>query len=319
MRTAAGDGTGYLAGGNYELETLAAGGHPPAAGPGPLSKLSVRTVGASVSLIEARSARLRAAGSGPFDGSGRDDVLMLCMHLAGSGTVTQHGRDARLAPGDGVLYEARGPWQLVFPGEIHSLTLQFYREQLPLPDRDITASCARPADAVSPAVRLLAGYVTGLRDLAEALPAQQRDDAARGALDLVTMVARGLGGSVPPGSGSDAVLLRAIRAYARDNAGDASLDVTALARRHHVSVRRLYLLFEASGTTPGAFLRAERLRAAQAMLSDSRQDFRTVVDVARRAGFAELRTFERAFRQVHGVSPGRWRRERQPGRAEIAG
>ena len=58
--------------------------------------------------------------------------------------------------------------------------------------------------------------------------------------------------------------------HVRDHLADPELRVEELARRHYVSVRRAYTLFELIGTTPGAYLRQERLLAARAMLSDPR-------------------------------------------------
>ncbi|MGH3172167.1 MAG: helix-turn-helix domain-containing protein [Trebonia sp.] len=296
-----------------ELEYLAASSYLPVDArvrPGFYSQLSSHAVGADVTLIDTRSARLEATRASTRDSSTRDDMLMFCMHMEGSGTVVQHDRDAQLAPGAGVLYEARDWWRLAIPGEIRCLTLQFSRERLALSGPEITAASARAVDARSPAMRLFTGYVAELRDLNDSLSAEQRGDAAHGALELITMVLRGLDGAVPTGSGSDPVLLRAIRAYVRDHIGDTGLDVAALAQRHHVSVRRLHTLFEGTGTAPGAFLRAERLRAARVMLADPRHDFRSVAEVSRLAGFAELRTFERLFRRAHGLPPGQWRRGR---------
>jgi len=47
---------------------------------------------------------------------------------------------------------------------------------------------------------------------------------------------------------------------------DPQLRVEELARRHRVSVRHVCTLFDRIGTTPGAYLREQRLLTAQAML-----------------------------------------------------
>jgi transcriptional regulator GlxA family with amidase domain len=63
------------------------------------------------------------------------------------------------------------------------------------------------------------------------------------------------------------------------------------------------------GTTPGAYLREQRLIAAQAMLSDPRHGWLRVSDSAAAVGFLDGRTFERAFRRQYGMTPASWRRE----------
>ena len=76
-----------------------------------------------------------------------------------------------------------------------------------------------------------------------------------------------------------------------------------------MSVRQAYTLFERIGTTPGAYLREQRLLAAQAMLSDPRYDRLAISSIAAAVGFLDLSTFERAFRRQYGTTPAGWRRE----------
>ncbi|GAA3056129.1 hypothetical protein GCM10010464_21150 [Pseudonocardia yunnanensis] len=115
--------------------------------------------------------------------------------------------------------------------------------------------------------------------------------------------------SVPSGDGPDDVLLEMMRMHAREHLADPHLRVEELARRHHVSVRYAYSLFARIGTTPGAYLREQRLLAAQTMLSDPRCARLGMPEIAAATGFRNLRTFERAFRRQYGMTPGSWRCE----------
>src|ERR1700754_1263691 len=115
--------------------------------------------------------------------------------------------------------------------------------------------------------------------------------------------------SAPRGNGPDDVLLEMMRMHAREHLADPHLRVEELARRHHVSVRHAYSLFARIGTTPGAYLREQRLLAAQTMLSDPRCARLGMPEIAAATGFRNLRTFERAFRRQYGMTPGSWRCE----------
>ena len=97
--------------------------------------------------------------------------------------------------------------------------------------------------------------------------------------------------------------------HVREHLADPNLQVGELARRHHISVSHVYTVFEQIGTTPAAYLREQRLLAAQAMLSDPRYAWLGTPDIAAAVGFVERRTFERAFRRQYGRTPGSWRRE----------
>jgi AraC-like DNA-binding protein len=239
-----------------------------------------------------------------------DNLMLFSVYMAGQGRVRQHDRCVELAPGTGVLAETRSRYELVTPAGARSLSLRFSRELLPLRTAEITEACARSMDPASPAMQVLSGYLGRLFEVADDLTAPERLDAGHAAIDLLAMTLRDATPSVPGGTGSDDVLLEMMRMHVRKHLADPDLRVEELARRHHVSVRHAYTLFERIGTTPGAYLRQQRLVAAQAMLSDPRHGGRRMSDIAAAVGFHELRTFERAFLRQYRMTPGSWRREK---------
>jgi AraC-like DNA-binding protein len=240
----------------------------------------------------------------------RDDLMLFCVHLAGRGHVHQHDRVAELPAGSGVLFEARSPWQIASTTEMRCLTLRFSRELLPLRTGEITEACARIMDPAGPAMQMLSGFLDRLFEVADDLAAPQRLDAGRAAVDLLAMALRDVTPSVPGGDGPEEVMLDRMRMHVREHLGDPHLRVEELARRHHLSVSRVYTLFERIGTTPGAYLRERRLLAARAMLSDPSYARFAISRIAAAVGFRDLTTFERAFRRQHGATPASWRRER---------
>jgi AraC-like DNA-binding protein len=95
-----------------------------------------------------------------------------------------------------------------------------------------------------------------------------------------------------------------MRWHVREHMADPHLQEEEIARRHHVSISHVYTLFERIGTTPAAYLREQRLLAAQVMLSDPRHARLPRSDIAAATGFLDRRTFERAFRRQYGMTPG---------------
>jgi len=240
-----------------------------------------------------------------------DNLMVFCVpQMVGRGHMRQRGRFAELAAGTGILSETRSPWKWVSPTDSGTLTLRFSRELLPLRTAEITEACARNVDPAAPAMQMLSGYLGRLFEVADDLTAPQRLDAGRAAVDLLAMTLRDVIPSVPGGYGPELVLLEVMQTHVRDHLADPHLRVEELARRHHVSVRHAYDLFARIGTTPGAYLREQRLLAAQAMLSDPRRDRMRMSDIAAAVGILDRTTFERAFRRQYGVTPGGWRRER---------
>jgi AraC-like DNA-binding protein len=273
-------------------------------------RIALQEMGGSVTLSRAhsrgahrmlRTERMTVKTSGP-------DALLFIIHMAGATSVHQRDRFADLIIGSGVLVESRNPWEIRNPGETACLMLSFSRELLPLRSADITEGCARGLDPVAPGMQMLSNYLQQLSTVADRLTEEQRLDAGQAAIGLLAMALRDVAPSVPLGDGPGGVLLKMMLKYLRDHLADSQLIVEELARRHHVSVRHTYTLFERIGTTPATYLREQRLLAAQAMLSDRRYDRLSVSDIAAAAGFAGRRTFELAFRRKYSMTPGRWRR-----------
>ena len=239
-----------------------------------------------------------------------DNLMLFCVQqMASRGHMCQHDRFAELGAGRGVLAEARSRYERVSSTEALCLNLQFPRELLPLRTAEITEACARSVDPAAPAMQVLSGYLNRLFEVADDLTEPQRLDAGRAAIDLLAMVLRDVTPSVPGGDGPDDVLLEMMRKHVREHLADPHLRVAELARRHHVSVRQLYTLFERIGTTPGAYVREQRLQAARALLSDPRYVRFEMSDVAAAVGIHDLSTFKRAFRRQYGTTPAGWRRE----------
>ncbi len=84
------------------------------------------------------------------------------------------------------------------------------------------------------------------------------------------------------------------------------LGVEALARRAHLSPRTFARRFrDETGTTPHAWVTAQRLRAAEELLESSSL---SVEQIARRVGMANVATLRHQFQRHRGVSPQQYRR-----------
>jgi transcriptional regulator GlxA family with amidase domain len=106
---------------------------------------------------------------------------------------------------------------------------------------------------------------------------------------------------VPPPTGDG---LAGLLDWAADHL-DEDLSVEALAARASMSARTFIRHFAAAtGSTPAAWVREQRVRHAERLLE--RADS-TIASVARRCGFGSVDTLRRQFRRVRGVGPETYR------------
>ena len=107
-----------------------------------------------------------------------------------------------------------------------------------------------------------------------------------------------------------AARLATIRADVLANFSQVRLSAKTIAKRHGVSERYVYLLFEQGGLSFSRVVMEERLKRAMAMLLDPACSAMRISDIALAVGFGDLTTFNRAFRQQYGDTPRVIRRGR---------
>jgi AraC-like DNA-binding protein len=106
----------------------------------------------------------------------------------------------------------------------------------------------------------------------------------------------------------DAQLRERICAYVRDALGDGPVEPADVARRFHISVRKLHQLFEQTDRSFGRTVLAMRVESvARDLDAGSRA---TLTELAATWGFADTSHLHRAFRAPTGRAPGDYRRTR---------
>jgi AraC-like DNA-binding protein len=149
---------------------------------------------------------------------------------------------------------------------------------------------------------VLAAFLRELVTAAGELEPERLAELGWTTIDLLATALRAAAGQDAPVVGRQAVL-RALREYVAAHLNEPELTPALLARSRGVSPRYVAELFAESGTSPAAFIRDERLKAAHRALADPRQVHRTIAAIAARSGFADRTTFTRAFVRRYGVTP----------------
>lgn len=229
----------------------------------------------------------------------RDDVL-LSLQLRGSGTVTQHGRAARLTPGSCALYDAGSPYSLSFPGQMSEIVLQLPRATLAHSSAEFEQLTARilPPSSALRGLFALAGSVTTAAQPHNTATDEAIAEALASLLQASLTLSRAH--DAPP---LEAELLAvALQLHIDEHASQPDFTPEALAASFHISLRYAQKLFAKHlDTGVASYIRQRRLETAADLL----RAHSTVADAARRSGFVDVDSFSRAFKREYGVTPSR--------------
>ncbi|WP_410671434.1 helix-turn-helix domain-containing protein [Amycolatopsis sp. cmx-4-68] len=243
------------------------------------------------------------------------EMFKLGCFVRGGSVVVQDGQCAEYGVGDLKLYDTSRPFGGEFAPDVpvsQLLLLRFPRSLLSLPGkhlRQLSASRIPGAEGVGALCSHFLLHLAG--HLHELGPA----DAARLsnlAVDVLTAAlahALDADGVVPPHTRQRALLAR-IRAFIRQNLGDAGLTPEVIAAAHHISVRYLHSLFHRDGDTVGRWIRLRRLEQCCRELAEPHLSTRPVNAIAARWGFRSAAHFSQVFRATYGMSPSEFRRRR---------
>jgi AraC-like DNA-binding protein len=234
---------------------------------------------------------------------GNDDIVLHVQHT-GRRLVSQLGREARVEPGGGVFTSNAEPSTIMLPGPSQFVCISIPRTVMTTLAPRMEDVLVRPLPANSEVLRLLARYLGVLEDQ-EALQAPELRSAV--ATHIYELCALAAGASrdaaeAAAGRGVRAARLRAVKADIAANLGHADLSATALAQRHAVTARYIHKLFELEGTTLSRFRLGLRLARVHSMLVGGHDEL-TISEIAYRAGFNDLSTFNREFRRHFGATP----------------
>ncbi len=238
----------------------------------------------------------------------------ILFELRGREVIRQDDREARLAPGDFVLWDSERAMEFRVLAPLHKLTLLVPKPRM----QAVLGDAARYAGAVVPG-SVPAGAMAAdvLRRLARGISTIE-DDAAAAVIDPVLgLLAAALMANHPasqPSPGHAESFRRVCHDIER-SLGELTLTPSRLAAAHGVSLRYLHLVFAEQGTSVAGWIRQRRLwHCRRELLQPGRG--RTITEIAFRWGFNDMAHFSRAFKAQYGVAP---RDLRRTGGSDISG
>jgi AraC-like DNA-binding protein len=243
---------------------------------------------------------------------GSPELYRVALTMSGHACLLQGDRVARLRPGEFTIYDFNRPYELAYDSGVQLAVFSVPREELTLPPGLVAGLTAVPVRTDTGTGALAAPL---LRRVALDLDTYRPDSAARLSAVVTTLLSTAIAehagqpAVLPEQSREQALRLR-IHAFIEQNLGQASLVPGTVAAAHYISVRYLYRLFEAQGTTVAAWIRHRRLEHCRADLADPALGGLPVNAVAARWGLPDPAHFSRLFKRAYGLPPAEYRRAR---------
>lgn len=274
--------------------------------PGFIGKMEHVRLDERISVSSARSSGHIADRTARTARQADNDDLHVSLQISSSGVVSQQGNSTPVTPGSVVSYATDAAYHLDYSASgQHQVVIQVSRSSLGIPNRLIDDACRRLLVPTGRSTRTLYAWATSLQGRAVHATASGLEDLAETTRDLAATMFRSSFSSSEVMPQTGAGMLATIEEHLQHHADDPDLSLDRVAHSHYISRRKLYLLFEAAGTTPADHLRRIRLEMGAKLLREGRDP---VTEIAFRVGFADPTTFARAFRREYGCNPRDYRR-----------
>lgn len=230
----------------------------------------------------------------------------------GRAFLAQQRNECRVGAGDILLWDTSRPSDVrtaTDDGLVGLAMLQLPQSALPLkPDRLQRLLAHRiPGDQGVAAV--LTAFVNALEGHGGQCAPAELQRLGTVAVDLVAAcLAQHLDAEAHlPAEVRTRALLQRIYAFIDHNVADPDLTPSAVAARHHISVRTLHQLFRQQEETVQARIRRRRLERCRNDLTRPELMHHPVNAIAARWGFSGPAVFSRSFRDRYGLTPTQFR------------
>lgn len=239
-----------------------------------------------------------------------EEAWLLMLQEHGTCSIRQGDQHAHLAPGDIGFLDTSRPYEVLFPHafcqSILKVPASLFSEIVPM-RRDVAGLSLASRDPLTAIARanllLLERFAHKINPVL--LPA-----AAGRAIDHLGLAMRASldHGPLRRDRGASAHHFSRASLYILDHLGDPSLSVERVAKTINISSGHLHDIFrKATGSTIGAYIRAQRLERCRRDLADQSLRHQSITSIAHRWGFSETSSLSRAFRAAYQVSPRRFR------------
>jgi AraC-like DNA-binding protein len=267
-----------------------------------LGALDLTEVHSNVQFVRRTPSMIRADTS---------DACLVMIQRGGRAQVCQDGREARLAPGDFVMYDTTRPYELHFEDPRHEvIVVRLPRSELQPHVVNLQDLTATTVPGTCAAGNLLLTMIDTLRRDLDRLHPSSAIGVSEGITSIIAAGLRSLpGANVQRPTQLSAYHVARVKAHVMDHLRDPDLTIASIAAAMRMSADHLSRLFRSESVPLSRWMWQQRLDACRRDLCDPRLMQRGIGDIAFAWGFNDATHFSRSFREQFGVSPREWRQQ----------
>ena len=231
-----------------------------------------------------------------------DAYLTVVMVAQGSETLRfGDDRELRLTEGMFTLWDSTRPMAFMTSDNLRQMSLLVPEAQLLRRVPRVRDLAGRPIEGRHGIGGMFTDHFRVLLSRLGELPASNRHTVLEATLDLLALCLSDQ--PALPAPRLRQLVLEQVKSHIEVHLTDPSLGVATLARRFRMTERNMHKLFEHTGTTVGAHIRARRLAMCRRDLEGTTLAARQIGEIAAHWGFADASHFSKVFRAAYGLSP----------------
>ena len=267
---------------------------------------------ADLDLVEVASNKLRVIRTDQLISQETSEYFKVNFQLAGEGWLSQNGREARLRPGDWVVYDNTRPYHLTFNGDYKQRLILVPKAHLEARFPNIETVLAQPLSSQQGLGKVTANFVhTTWAEIGQ-LGTETMPQLNATLIELLVSNLRDLYPAASQASRAKSVTLLEVKSYIHEHLGSHQLAVETISQALHISKRYLHHLFQQEGQSVTRYIWDKRLERCKADLAASTMTHHTITDIAHFWGFRSSAHFSRLFKEKYGLSARAFRHQNSP-------
>jgi len=250
------------------------------------------------------TAPARVSGSRSRAQIAHDDEAYLTVVMIAQGAETLSfgdDREMRLTEGMFTVWDSTRPMAFTTGDSLRQMSLLVPEAQLLRRIPRVRDLVGRPMDGRHGVGGLFMDHFRALMQRLGELPAANRHAVLEATLDLLALCLSDQ--PALPAPRLRQLALEQVKIHIEAHLTDPSLGVAMLARRFRMTERNIHKLFEETGVTVSAHIRARRLAMCRRDLEGTTLAARQIGEIASHWGFADASHFSKVFRAAYGLSP----------------